>query len=83
MVEDARRCILSIQEDGFEYIDRVLLLSFGGGEYGEVYGKSLCARQGSAAERDFAEYDGQAQGLFGVVVGRWHVLDRGERGRSR
>jgi hypothetical protein len=62
VVDDACLCVLSVQEDGFEYIDRVLLLSFGGGEYGEVYGKSLCARQGSAAETDLPEYD-RAKGV--------------------
>jgi hypothetical protein len=66
VIEDAFRCVLSVQEDGFEHIDRVLLLSFGGGEYGQVEREGLCARQGSAAEADLAEYDGQAQGI-GVI----------------
>ncbi len=42
---------------------------------GQVDREGLCAPQGSAAETDLLENDRQSQGLFGVVVGRWHILD--------
>lgn len=61
MVENACRSILSVQENGFEYIDRLLLLTLGGGQYGQVNRKRLCAEQGPSAEGYLTEDHGQAQ----------------------
>ena len=64
-----------MQEYILEKRDGIALLTFGGGQQGEVDGSCLRAMQRTAAEGDFSEDDGEAQGPFGVIVGWRHVLD--------
>lgn len=75
MEEDIRWGIFAVDEEGFEQVDRIDHLSFGGREQGQVDRQVLSAFQGSASKRYFPENHGQSQGAFRVVIGRLHSID--------
>lgn len=50
VIEGSARCGVTLEEQRFEEIDRITLLSFCGGEKGQIGGEGLSAEERSAAE---------------------------------
>lgn len=67
--------LVAVEEKGFQEGDGIEFLAFGGVEDGEIDGEGVSALGGAVAKDDFAEDDGQAEGLFGMVVGGRHAVD--------
>lgn len=70
---------MAVEDKGLEYGDWIELLPLGGMEDGEIDGECMSALVRTVAEDDFPEDDGLAEGLFGMVIGRGHVIDEQER----
>ena len=56
-VEIGDRRVAPVEEDILKQLDRVAVLSLGGGQQREVGRHRLCAEEGSAAEAYFTEDD--------------------------
>ena len=67
--------LVAVKEEGLQDGDGIEFLAFGGVKDGEIDGEGMSALGGSVAEDDLAEDDGQAEGLFGMVVGGRHAVD--------
>ena len=64
-----------MKEECLEEREWVTLLALGGGDERKVGAEGLRADGGPVAETDFAEDDGETEGLLCVVVGGFHTVD--------
>ena len=63
------------KQRGFEEGDEVAIAAFGGMDEREVDSHRAGALVGAVAEDELSKDDRVAQGLFRVVIGRWHPVD--------
>jgi hypothetical protein len=63
------------KQGGFQQCDEIAIPAFSGMEEGEVDSQSVSALVRAVAEDELAKNDRVAQGLFRIVIGRWHPVD--------
>jgi len=69
---------VALEKEFMKERDGVELFAFRGMEDGEIDRQSVGAMSRTIAEDDFAEDDGMAEGLFGVIVGGGHAVNAQE-----